>query len=110
MSDSNFDLIIIGAGPGGYVARSGRAARAEDRLRREPGDAGGTCLNVVHPVQGLLHASELFEEAAHGTWPNGGSRPRGSSSTSTSCMRAGARRSRAYGGIEFLFKKNKVPG
>ena len=65
----DYDLLVIGAGPGGYVAaiRAAqlglRTACAESRPT-----LGGTCLNVgCIPSKALLHASELFEEAAHGT-------------------------------------------
>lgn len=67
MSD-NFDVVIIGGGPGGYVCAI-RAAQlglkvACVEMRRA---LGGTCLNVgCIPSKALLHASELFEEASHG--------------------------------------------
>src|SRR6266581_3682006 len=61
----DFDVLVIGAGPGGYVAaiRAAqlglRTACAESRET-----LGGTCLNVgCIPSKALLHASELFEEA-----------------------------------------------
>ena len=68
MADTEFDLIVIGAGPGGYVAAI-RAAQLGLRTAcvesRET--LGGTCLNVgCIPSKALLHASELFEEANHG--------------------------------------------
>ncbi len=62
-----FDLLIIGTGPGGYVcairaAQLGlKVAVAEKRATH-----GGTCLNVgCIPSKAMLHASELFHEAAH---------------------------------------------
>jgi dihydrolipoamide dehydrogenase len=68
MSSTTFDLIVIGAGPGGYIA-SIRAAQLglsvaciekEDRL-------GGTCLRVgCIPSKALLESSELFHEAKDG--------------------------------------------
>jgi dihydrolipoamide dehydrogenase len=62
---SAFDLIVIGAGPGGYVA-SIRAAQLGMKVAcvdRDPAP-GGTCLNVgCIPSKALLHSSELFEEA-----------------------------------------------
>src|SRR3954469_486406 len=69
MADTDFDVIVIGAGPGGYVAAI-RAAQLGLRTAcvesRET--LGGTCLNVgCIPSKALLHASELFEEANHGT-------------------------------------------
>jgi dihydrolipoamide dehydrogenase len=111
MSDTEFDVIVIGAGPGGYVAAI-RAAQLGLRTAcvesRET--LGGTCLNVgCIPSKALLHASELFEEAAHGTLAKWGVKV-GSVELDLDTMHAGRRE--AVGGltkgIEFLFKKNKV--
>jgi dihydrolipoamide dehydrogenase len=70
-----FDVLVIGGGPGGYVAAI-RAAQlgfnvacAESEAYADPkGEPrlGGTCLNVgCIPSKALLHTSHLFEEAAH---------------------------------------------
>ena len=64
-----FDVIVIGGGPGGYVAAI-RATQLGLRTacieKRET--LGGTCLNVgCIPSKALLHASELYETAAGGT-------------------------------------------
>ncbi|MBL4612582.1 MAG: FAD-dependent oxidoreductase, partial [Emcibacter sp.] len=67
MSD-NFDVVIIGGGPGGYVCAI-RAAQLGLSVAcvEMRGTLGGTCLNVgCMPSKALLHASELFEEANHG--------------------------------------------
>ncbi len=67
MSD-NFDVVIIGGGPGGYVCAI-RAAQLGLKVAcvEMRGVLGGTCLNVgCMPSKALLHASELFEEANHG--------------------------------------------
>ncbi|MEJ8475178.1 dihydrolipoyl dehydrogenase [Roseibium algae] len=65
---SQYDLVVIGTGPGGYVcaikaAQLGlKTAVVEKRATH-----GGTCLNVgCIPSKALLHASEMFEEAGHG--------------------------------------------
>ena len=65
---SQYDLVVIGTGPGGYVcaikaAQLGmKVAVVEKRATH-----GGTCLNVgCIPSKALLHASEMFEEADHG--------------------------------------------
>ena len=59
MSDKNFDLIVIGAGPGGYVGAI-RAAQLGMRvacIEKRP-TLGGTCLNVgCIPSKALLNAS-----------------------------------------------------
>ena len=66
MTDAKFDVVVIGGGPGGYVAAIAAAqhglsvACAESR-----GALGGTCLNVgCIPSKTLLHWSERFHEAA----------------------------------------------
>ncbi len=61
------DLIVIGSGPGGYVCAI-RAAQLGMKVAVVEKDKtfGGTCLNVgCIPSKALLHASELFDEAAH---------------------------------------------
>jgi dihydrolipoamide dehydrogenase len=61
-----YDLIVIGSGPGGYVCAI-RAAQLGMKVAVVEKEAtfGGTCLNVgCIPSKALLHASELFEEAA----------------------------------------------
>ena len=111
MSDTEFDVIVIGAGPGGYVAAI-RAAQLGLRTAcvesRET--LGGTCLNVgCIPSKALLHASELFEEAAHGTLAKWGVKA-SNVELDLEAMHAGRREavSGLTKGIEFLFKKNKV--
>ncbi|HEC00421.1 MAG TPA: dihydrolipoyl dehydrogenase [Sphingomonadales bacterium] len=67
MSD-NFDVVIIGGGPGGYVCAI-RAAQLGLSVAcvEMRGALGGTCLNVgCMPSKALLHASELYAEAEHG--------------------------------------------
>jgi dihydrolipoamide dehydrogenase len=63
-----YDLIVIGTGPGGYVCAI-RAAQLGMKVAvvEKRATHGGTCLNVgCIPSKALLHASELFEEAANG--------------------------------------------
>ena len=69
MADNDFDVIVIGAGPGGYVAAIRAAQLGLKTACVESRETlGGTCLNVgCIPSKALLHASELFEEANHGT-------------------------------------------
>jgi dihydrolipoamide dehydrogenase len=62
-----YDLVVIGSGPGGYVCAI-RAAQLglKTALIEKNATFGGTCLNVgCIPSKALLHASELYEEAAH---------------------------------------------
>ncbi len=106
-----FDLIVIGAGPGGYVAAV-RASQLGMRVacvdRRMT--LGGTCLNVgCIPSKALLNASEQFAKAADGTLDNLG--------ISVGKPKLNIRKMHAFkndivsnltGGIDYLFKKNKI--
>ena len=65
-----FDVVIIGGGPGGYNAaiRAGQLGLTSAVVEmRETKTFGGTCLNVgCIPSKAMLHASELYEHADHG--------------------------------------------
>ena len=65
MSDKKYDLVVIGAGPGGYVASivaSQKGMKVATIEKRET--LGGTCLNVgCIPSKAMLHASEQYENA-----------------------------------------------
>ena len=107
----DFDVLVIGAGPGGYVAAIRAAQLGLKTACAESRETlGGTCLNVgCIPSKALLHASELFEEAAHGTMAKWGIKA-GNVELDLDAMHA-SRRDAVKGltqGIEFLFKKNKV--
>jgi dihydrolipoamide dehydrogenase len=70
MPEYDYDVLVIGAGPGGYVAAI-RAAQLGLRTACADGRAtlGGTCLNVgCIPSKALLHGSELYEEAVGSTF------------------------------------------
>jgi dihydrolipoamide dehydrogenase len=63
----NYDLVVIGTGPGGYVCAI-RAAQLGMKVAvvEKRATHGGTCLNIgCIPSKALLHASELYEEASH---------------------------------------------
>ena len=73
MADSKYDLIIVGGGPGGYVAAIRAAQLGMTTACVEGrGRLGGTCLNVgCIPSKALLHSSEKFAEATHGLVAHG---------------------------------------
>ena len=107
----DFDVLVIGAGPGGYVAAIRAAQLGLKTACAESRETlGGTCLNVgCIPSKALLHASELFEEAAHGTMAKWGVKA-SEVELDLEAMH-GTRKEAVKGltqGIEFLFKKNKV--
>jgi dihydrolipoyl dehydrogenase len=107
----DFDVLVIGAGPGGYVAAIRAAQLGLNTACAESRETlGGTCLNVgCIPSKALLHASELFEEAAHGTLAKWGVKA-DNVSVDLDTMH-GSRKEAVKGltqGVEFLFKKNKV--
>ncbi|MGZ2412202.1 dihydrolipoyl dehydrogenase [Sphingomonas sp. F9_3S_D5_B_2] len=112
MADNfDFDVLVIGSGPGGYVAAIRAAQLGLKTACAESRETlGGTCLNVgCIPSKALLHASELFEEAHDGTLAKWGIKPQGVE-LDLGTMHA-ARKEAVKGltqGIEFLFKKNKV--
>ena len=108
---ANFDLIVIGAGPGGYVAAIRAAQLGLKTACVESRETlGGTCLNVgCIPSKALLHASELYEDAHSGVLAKFGVNFKG---VSLDLDQMHAEKAKAVseltGGIEFLFKKNKV--
>ena len=111
MAETEFDVIVIGAGPGGYVAAIRAAQLGLKTACVESRETlGGTCLNVgCIPSKALLHASELFEEANHGTLAKWGVKTKGVELDLDAMQ--GGRKEAVKGltqGIEFLFKKNKV--
>ena len=111
MAEYDFDVIFIGAGPGGYVGAIRAAQLGLSVACVEARETlGGTCLNVgCIPSKSLLHGSELFEEAAHGTLAKFGVKT-GKVELDLPAMqgeKAGAVKELTQG-IEFLFRKNKV--
>lgn len=107
----NFDLIVLGAGPGGYVAAI-RAAQLGLKVAcvEKRATLGGTCLNVgCIPSKALLHASHLYEEAAGGHLETWGIKLGKTSVDLEAMMKAKADSvATLTKGVEGLFKKNKI--
>jgi dihydrolipoamide dehydrogenase len=111
MADTyDYDVLIIGAGPGGYVAAIRAAQLGLKVACAESRDTlGGTCLNVgCIPSKAMLHASEYFDAAANGSMAKLGVEvtPKLNLETMHGQRRDAVKQ--LTGGIEFLFKKNKV--
>ncbi|WP_349983117.1 dihydrolipoyl dehydrogenase [Sphingomonas carotinifaciens] len=111
MAEYDYDVLVIGAGPGGYVAAIRAAQLGLKTACAESRETlGGTCLNVgCIPSKALLHASELFEEASHGAFAKFGIEVEGAK-LNLEQMHAEKKKAvgELTGGIEYLFKKNKV--
>ena len=105
-----FDVVVIGGGPGGYVCAI-RAAQLGNKTAciESRGALGGTCLNVgCIPSKSLLHASEMYSKAQHEFKDIGIN----TGSLSLDLEKMMDHKSKSVEGltkgIEFLFKKNKV--
>lgn len=110
MSDTQFDLIVIGAGPGGYVCAI-RAAQLGMKVacveKRET--LGGTCLNVgCIPSKALLQASEKYEEASHGLAAFGVKVGKVELDLKALMAHKDKTVKSNVEGVAYLFKKNKV--
>ncbi|KAF8301583.1 putative dihydrolipoyl dehydrogenase [Trypanosoma cruzi] len=106
-----YDVVVIGGGPGGYVA-SIKAAQLGMKTAcvEKRGTLGGTCLNVgCIPSKALLHATHLYHDA-HANFARYGLM--GGEGVTMDSAKMQQQKERAVkgltGGVEYLFKKNKV--
>src|SRR5689334_19736699 len=107
---ASYDLVVIGTGPGGYVCavRAAQLGMKVAVVEKNP-TLGGTCLNVgCMPSKALLHASEMFEEAAHSFAKMGVavSAPKLDLPAMMNFKQQGIDGN--VKGVEFLMKKNKI--
>jgi len=111
-----FDVVVIGAGPGGYIAairaaQLGMQVACIDEWKNAAGGAapGGTCTNVgCIPSKALLQSSEHFEHANKHFAEHGISTGKVSMDVATMIGRKDAVVKQNNDGILYLFKKNKV--
>lgn len=108
MSDSRYDVVVIGAGPGGYVAAIRAAQLGLKTAIVEKRFMGGVCLNVgCIPTKALLHTADLLDEAKE-------SKKFGVVMDNVSLDWGAAQKNREAvvkkmtSGVNFLMKKNKV--
>ncbi|MEX2450961.1 MAG: dihydrolipoyl dehydrogenase [Rhodospirillales bacterium] len=110
MADEVFDVVVIGAGPGGYVAAI-RAAQLgmKTALVEKRETLGGTCLNIgCIPSKALLQSSHLYEEAKHTFAAHGVKTGTVQMDVAAMLKRKDAVVADTVKGIDFLMNKNKV--
>jgi dihydrolipoamide dehydrogenase len=112
----SFDVVVIGAGPAGYIAairaaQLGFSVACVDQWRTPKGDyaLGGTCLNVgCIPSKALLESSENYERVTHQFKAHGITASAVKFDLKTMLERKDRVVGKMTGGIAGLFKKNKI--
>lgn len=104
-----YDLIVIGSGPGGYVAAIRASQLGMKTAVVEKAELGGVCLNWgCIPTKALLKSAQVFNYISHasdyGITLSGDAKPDFNSMVERSRTVAGG----MSNGIQFLFKKNKI--
>ena len=107
--DREYDVCVVGGGPGGYVAAIKAAQLGLKTVCVESrGTLGGTCLNVgCIPSKALLHSSHLYDHAKHGFGHHGITMDNLKFDLRTMMGAKTEAVSKLTGGVEFLLKKNK---
>src|SRR6201986_2266854 len=109
MADTNFDIIIIGSGPGGYVTAIRAAQLGFKTAIVERDYLGGICLNWgCIPTKALLRSAEIFHYLQHAK-DYGLSAGEVKYDPSAVVKRSRAVSKRLNDGVGFLMKKNKIP-
>lgn len=107
---AQYDVVIIGGGPGGYngAIRAGQLG-LKTAIVEGRGKLGGTCLNVgCMPSKALLHASEMFEAASGGEFAKLGIDVKPKLNLVQMMAQKAESVEALTKGVEFLMKKNKV--
>src|SRR6266852_2970377 len=110
MANETFDLVVIGAGPGGYVAAI-RAAQVGMTVAmvEKRATLRGTCLNVgCIPSKALLQSSHLFGQAWHDAHVHGIVLGPPKLDFAQMMKRKGEVVDGSVKGVAFLFRKNKI--
>ena len=111
-----FDVVVIGAGPGGYIAavraaQLGLKTACIEGWKNPKGELalGGTCLNVgCIPSKALLASSEEYEKVAHHLEPHGITVSGAKVDIGKMQGRKDAIVTKMVKGVEYLFRKNKI--
>ena len=111
-----FDVVVIGSGPGGYIAairaaQLGKTVACVEKWKNPEGKLklGGTCLNVgCIPSKALLASSEQYENAHHHLADHGIGVGDLTLDVPKMISRKAAIVEKITGGVEFLFRKNKI--
>jgi dihydrolipoamide dehydrogenase len=109
MADTNYDVIIIGSGPGGYVTAIRAAQLGLKTAIVEREHLGGICLNWgCIPTKALLRSAEMMDHANHAK--SFGLKLEGKMTADVKDVVARSRgvSARLNGGVGFLMKKNKI--
>jgi dihydrolipoamide dehydrogenase len=108
MTESNFDLVILGGGSGGYAAALRATELGSTVALIEKGKVGGTCLhNGCIPTKALLHAAEVADNAREGEQFGVKSTFNGIDMAGVNAYKDGII-SRLYKGLQGLIKAHKV--
>ena len=109
MADTSFDIIVIGAGPGGYVTAIRAAQLGFKTAIVERDFLGGICSNWgCIPTKALLRSAEIFHYMQHAK-DYGLSAEKVSFDPAAVIKRSRAVAGRMNNGVGFLMKKNKIP-
>ena len=107
MSETSFDVIVIGSGPGGYVTAIRASQLGMKTAIVEKADLGGVCLNWgCIPTKALLRSAEVFHNMQHAE--NYGLSAKPSFDLAKIVKRSRDIAGQLSGGIKHLMKKNKV--
>lgn len=110
MAKEMYDLVVIGSGPGGYVAalRAAQLGMNVGVVEKYP-VLGGTCLNVgCIPSKALLESSELYETTQGKLWDHGIQVTKPAVDLKKMMARKDKVVGQITGGVQLLFKKNKI--
>jgi dihydrolipoamide dehydrogenase len=108
VSDTQFDVVVVGAGPGGYVAAIRAAQLGLKTAIVERQYWGGVCLNIgCIPTKALLHTADLLDEAREGQ-KFGVVAQQVSLDLGAAMKNKDAVVKQMTGGVNFLMKKNKI--